>query len=154
MAYGLPDYYRGVDITYQTIGQVINRPKYGGAESAWGSRPVDANDITTLLSISSKGMLYGGVVYMAYGFTQAKGLFELKVDGSFITDKSLVSLNAFGIKKPQSYPIYLLKFDDTKFVYSVAVSYGITFENEVVLSYVEDDGGTPTIYFDINYALI
>lgn len=154
MAYGLPDYYRGVDITYQTLEQMINRPKYGGAESAWGSTPVDANDTTLLVSINSKGMLYGGAAYMSYALTQAKGLFELKVDGSFITDKSLVELNAFNISKPQSYPLYLLKYDDTKFVYSVAVSYGITFENEVVLSYVEDDGGTPTIYFDLTYALI
>lgn len=154
MVSGLPDYYRGVDIAYQALTQVIVRPKYGGAKSAWGSKPVTANDTTQLLKINSKGMLYGGVAYMAYALSQAKGLFELKVDGSFITDKSLVSLNAFNITQPQSYPVYLLVFDDNGHVYSVAVSNGITFESEVILSYVEDDGGTPTIYFDLTYALI
>lgn len=154
MSSGLPDYYRGVDIAYQALAQMIVRPKYGGAESAWGSQIVGANATNALVTISGKGMLYGGVAYISYALTQAKGLFELKIDGSFVTDKSLVTMNAFGIVKPQSYPVYLLKFDDTNFVYSVAVSYGVTFESEVILSYVEDDGGTPTIYYDLTYALI
>ena len=30
MASGLPDYYRGVDVAYQALSEMIVRPKYGG----------------------------------------------------------------------------------------------------------------------------
>lgn len=154
MTRGLPDYYRGVDIAYQALAQMIVRPKYGGGLATWGSAVVTANAETTLITVSGKGMIYGGVVFLDHTSSQKTGIARLKADGNLLADMSFEGMNKHNIINPWSYPFYLLKFDEANFVYTVATSFGLTFETNFELAYFEQEGETPTVRFDICYALI
>jgi len=154
MASGLPDYYRGVDIAYQALSQMIVRPKYGGATHKTDGIVVDASEKTILKWVTGKGMIYGGIIFLDHTASQKTGIIDFKVDGNLISSMNFESMEKYGVNVPQSYPIYLLKYDDTAFVYCVALSNGITFEENILLEYTESEGETPMVFFDIVYALI
>lgn len=154
MAAGLPDYFRGVDIALQALSEVIVRPKYGGIQSVSGHGTVGANIETLLAEVSGRGMLYGGFLRLEYTSSQKNGAFYLYVDGEWPGLASFEELNKFGITVEHSYPVYIRKYDDTSFIYCVAVSHGITFESSFKLTYVEADSTTPEIWYRVIYALI
>jgi len=154
MAHGLPDFYRGVDIAYQALSELINRPKYGGCKRSTGTMIVTANANNTLFSLSGKGMIYGGLVQTSYSASQKDALIVFYIDGALILNEKLAHLNTNVIDKPRSYPLVLNKYDDTNFIYAVTFSYGITFETSILLIYQENDGGTPAVGYKIFYALI
>lgn len=154
MASGLPDYYRGVDVTYQTLSQMITRPKYGGALLAWGSLEVTANVQNTLCGVAGKGMVYGGVVWLDYTLSQANSQVWLGIDTYTVTNLSMLRLNAYSVNRPRSWPVSILKYDSVNYIYSVGISYGLTFEKQLVLAYYEQNGFTPTVHYRLIYALI
>lgn len=154
MASGLPDYYRGVDIAYQALSQMIVRPKYGGANVAFGEVEVSASGETAIVSISGKGMVYGGVLALDHTSSQAAGTPRLYVDGELIADSAFVFLNKFGLIVENSYAIYLARFDDVNFIYSGVFSRGITFETTLEVRYREVDGGIPVVAVLLVFALI
>lgn len=154
MASGLPDYYRGVDVKLQELSQMIVRPKYGGGLLAWGSKEVTADVQNTLVGVNGKGMIYGGVVWLDYTYSQGNSEVWLGVDGYTITNLSFAKLLAYGITKPGNWPVSLNKMDGTNLIYSVGISFGITFESQVVLAYNEQNSTTPTVHFRLIYALI
>lgn len=154
MASGLPDYFSGVDIAYQNLSEMINRPKYGGALLAWGSKTVTANVQNTLCGIVGKGMIYGGAVWFDYTLPQADSQVWLGIDGYTITNLSFERLLIYGLKHPRSWPVSLLHCDQVNQIYSVGISYGITFETQLVLAYYEQNGTTPTVHYRLIYTLI
>ena len=154
MASGLPDYYRGVDIAYQALAQVTNRPKYGGAQSADGYLAVAASQENTLFTISGKGMTYGGYVKVEYASSQKDSGFLIYLDGGLFGTAGFEALNKFGLTLENSHPLYLRKYDDVNFIYCMALSRGITFESSFSLAYLEQHGTTPTVWYHVIYALI
>lgn len=154
MAAGKPDYYRGVDISYQELAQVIVRPKHGGALYLSGQKAVSANSETTLLDVSGKGMIYGGSVWLDYTLTQADGEILIGNDASSILSPSFLRMNDYGILNPRSSVITLNKYDAVNYIYCVGLSYGITFESAFALGYIENNGTTPTVHYNLVYTLI
>jgi len=154
MATGLPDYYRGVDVAYQALSQMVVRPKYGGGLIASGSIEVVANVQTNLVAIDGKGMIYGGTVWLDYTLTQANSRVLLGVEGVAITDLSFLRLNEYHINKPASLPVFIQRYDPISFIYSVGISYGVTFESSCIVNYLEQHGTTPTVHYRLIYALI
>jgi len=154
MAAGLPDYLRGMDVTLQALAELIVRPKYGGALLAWGSKTVTASSQNTLVGINGKGMIYGGVVWLDYTLTQANSQVWLGIDGYTLTNLSFKRLLDYSILPPRVWPATLLKYNSVDFIYSVGISYGITFETQLVLAYLEEHGTTPTVHYRIVYTLI
>jgi len=154
MAHGLPDYYRGVDIAYQALSEMIVRPKYGGAIGSSGSGLVAANSLTTLLSISGKGMIYGGYVWLQHTSTQKNSYVQLEIDGQVVAGDSFLTLNGIGADKPRACPIPILKYDDTGFTYCVGFAYGVTFESTLKVQYDENHGDTFSVDYNLVYALI
>ncbi len=154
MASGVQDYYRGVDIALQALGEVTNRPKYGGALLAWGSVTVTANSQNTLVGIVGKGMTYGGAVWLDYTLPQSNSQVWLGIDGYTITNMSFERLVEYSINNPRAWPVSVHKKDSVNYVYSVGVSYGVTFETQLVLAYLEEHGTTPTVHYRLVYALI
>lgn len=142
MASGLPDYYRGV------------RPRYGGARIVSDSKQVTKNIQTNLVAISGRGMTYGGAVWLDYTLTQANSRVLLGCEGVAITDLSFLRLNDYGIDQTKTLPVSLNRYDPISFIYSVGISYGITFESSLILNYLEQHGTTPTVHFRLVYALI
>ena len=154
MASGLPDYYRGVDIAYQALSQMIVRPKYGGALQTKGQLVVDASVPTRLANIVGKGVLYGGVVWLDPATTQANSFIQMKLDGWIFASLSFLRMLNYGVANPRSSVFTLNVFDGTNNLYSVGLSYGITFETYLDLYFNETYGDTPTVFYDLVYALI
>lgn len=154
MAHGLPDYYRGVDITYQALSRLMVRPTYGAVKILGMSGLMDANEYNFLGEDDGKGMIYGGMFRVDSGCNQARSVPRLTVDGQEIGDKSFTDLNKYNFSQENCHPLYLLKYDDTKFVYSVGFSPGITFETEFEVGYHEAEGERPMVFAEIIYALI
>jgi len=154
MAHGLPDWYRGVDIAYQALSELITRPTYGGAIGSSGSKTVYANNTVTLINISGQGMIYGIYVRVSHTATQRDSGVRLELDSNLLFDESFADLNTYGISYPRGYPLTLSKYDDTNFDYCVLIPYGLTFESLINLRYREEHGRTPDVYYSVVYALI
>ncbi len=142
MAHGMPDYNKDV------------RPKYGGALQKKGSLAVDASVPTRLTNIEGKGVLYGGVVWLDPATTQANSAVLMKLDGTLLSSLSFVRMADYGVNNPRNSVFTLNKYDSVNKVYSVGLSYGITFESYLDLYYYETYGNTPTVFWDLVYALI
>lgn len=154
MAHGLPDYYRGIDVAYQALAELTNRPKYGGANYVSGFKDVTANAATVLVEMLGKGMVYGGTVWLDAALTQANSEVWLVVDGIGISNISFYELLQYNMTKQRSTVLTLNKFDGINFIYSVGISYGITFETKIGLTYFETYGRVVRVHFRFMYALI
>ena len=153
MAKGTPDYYKGVDIGYQdlaelivhheydtaqkvdiaiqALSEVIVRPIYGGANSKVVTNIGVGGGLVWHVEVSGKGMIYGGILIVSSTTTQKDMDVRLEVDNKVIANMSWWGLYSIGVTKEHAYPIYLLTYDDTLFNYAGAYSHGITFEESV-----------------------
>lgn len=154
MAYGLPDYYRGVDIKLQSLAEVTSRPKYGGAILSAGSVYVWAGVLTGLVQINGKGMVYGGSVWLEPDGAQSNSMVWLGIDGENIEGLSFERLKKYGVVDPRSAVISLNVFNSTDYVYSAGIAYGLTFETRLDLQYKEAHDDRCTVHYRIIYTLI
>ena len=154
MARGLPDYYRGVDIAYQALAQMIVRPKYGAASEVITVLVVTANTENEMVSVSGKGMVYGGSLYLASSSSQRLSLTILEVDGSVINTTSFTTSAFYSLTRENSSPIYLMAYNEVDFRYSVGISAGITFETGFRVLFTEEHGNTPIVICKVVYALV
>lgn len=154
MTAGLPDFYRSIDVAFQSLGEIINRPKYGGADIALAAVVVAATAETELLAVAGKGMIYGGDLSIITTASQVLGVPVLEVDGVAIAVRNFAGLIVARIKVPNSAGMYLLRYDEVNHRYSVGISSGITFETGFRILYQENDGNTPTVGSRVIYALV
>ena len=142
MASGLPDYAR------------IVRPRQGGANLSSNTKVAVANDITFMVSVTGKGIIYGGVMLTSYTSTQKNSMPVIYVDGVQMVSATFYATNLYELNKPDTLLFYEMKYDDVNFVYAVALTSGVTFEKSVVIAYKEAHGTTPTIITWMTYALM
>lgn len=154
MASGLPDFWRSIDVAGQSLAEMINRPKYGGAIQVAGSLTVTAMLANVLFLIEGQGMIYGGTLWLDYTSSQGNAEIQMKLDGVGIGFPSLVRMKNYSMNHPRSSIVSLNTFDSVNNIYSVGLSYGITFESSFQLAYSENNGGTPLVWFNIFYTLI
>jgi len=154
MTHGLPDFYRGVDIAYQALAEMITRPKYGAAQRAAGNVVVAASAETTLVTVSAKGMVYGGLFWLDHTATHATSYPRFYIDGQLVASYSFGGMIEFGINKPLCSPLVLLHYDNAAFKYCAGLTYGYTFETSVTLKYLEVPGGQPTVSYELFYATV
>lgn len=115
---------------------------------------VVANVRTSLISVTGKGMIYGGFIALEYTESQANSRPELWVDGVYVANENFVSLKLWGVEKPFNFSLVLAKYNDTAFVYCVEIGCVITFEESVELIYYERHGKTPNVVARLCYALV
>ncbi len=154
MVSGLPDYYRGMNVAYQALAEMIVRPKYGAALLASGTKSVTPNSDNVLAAIAGKGMVYGGAVWLDHTSSQGNGQVRLWIDGVNLSPLSFIRLNDYGILKPRTWPVTLNTYNIVDYIYSAGISYGITFESALKISYDENNGGGPTVHYRLVYTLI
>jgi len=154
MAHGHQDYIRGINIAYQTLTRQIVQPTYGGAQNSRDTVEVEANSWTTLVSVGGKGICYGGYVHVHYTSIQKNSLVKIEYDGALTASKSFYILNHNSLDKPTCCPIFILKYDDIIFNYSVGLQSGITFDSSLKLFYKEVHGGTPNVNYNLIYAKV
>lgn len=154
MATGLPDYYRGIDVAYQALAQLTNRPMYGGAQRAVSVASATANDNRLFLEVLGKGMIYGGHLHTDPAASQKTGVPDIVVDGKSLSRYDFETMDSLGFVIAMCKPIILTKYDDTNFLYCVTFLYGITFEESCSLWYTENEGNTPQVRTELIYAII
>ena len=154
MATGLPDYIRGMDVILQALAELIVRPKYGTALLESGTLGVTANIDNTLAEVAGKGMIYGGAVWLDDTNSQANGEVRLWADDVNLSPLSFLRLIDYGMTKPRTWPVTINVYNNVDFIYSAGISYGITFESKLKISYDENNGRTPTVHYRLVYTLI
>jgi len=154
MSHGLPDFYRGVDIAYQALGEMIVRPKYGAANRAVGGGAVSGVTQNELISVAGKGIIYGGLLYAYNSESLVGDSIYYEIDGNQVAYWSFYNLAKYNITKGPTIGFYLLKYDDVKFVYSVAFSSGLTFESSFLVRYDSTVIAAHTAWCHMFYALI
>lgn len=142
MASGLPDY------------KSVVRPTFGGAVGSTASKSAVANALTTLVSVTGKGMVYGSFVNLFPAATQANSEVVLEIDETTIIGMSFNKLNSYGLTVARCFPIVLMLFDNTEFDYVAGIAYGLTFETGIKLQYQENHGRTVSVGYTFIYALM
>lgn len=154
MASGLPDYFMGVDVAFQALAEMVVRPKFGAAQAANSSGVMTASTKQTLVSVAGKGMIYGGTIGILSAGVQRSDIPILSIEGIELSIATLLNLNKYRMSKESCSPMYLMKYDDVGFQYSVAISPGLTFETSFKVLYDEREGSTPTVFCRVLYAVI
>lgn len=154
MAHGLPDWYRGVDIAYQALSQMIIRPKYGAGVRATASVAATASEETTLITVAGKGVTYGGFLVSDGVDTQKADQPRIYLDDVLIFSLDFHDLNVFSLNVHRSAGLFERKYDDDTFRYVVALGYGYTFETSLKIAYLETYGRTPAVRAEVHYALV
>jgi len=154
MAHGLPDYYRGVDIAYQALAQLMVRPTYGAAKNISGHKVVTASAETELCSVTGRGMIYGGVLYLIYTSSQKDGRPLLYIDGQELGQLRFEYLYRWKMLHTNTLGWYLLYYNDVRYEYGAGLSPNFTFETSFKVAYEENNTKTPDVCYNIDYALI
>lgn len=142
MAIGLPDYLRA--LTYQ----------FGGAEGVGEQKACVPNEITELCKVEGKGIIYGGAVWLDHTSTQGNSVIRLDVDMSLLNDVSLVRMSTYKLERARTLAMSINRYDSTNFIYSVGLSYGITYGKRVILAFQEKHGSNPTVHYRLYYAKV
>lgn len=154
MGHGLPDWYRGVDIAYQALAQLIVRPKYGAAQISDVTKAVNAGGLTEFYNISGKGVTYIQWIYVEGTATQKNDYGVLIIDGVNMGTPTFEESRKGGFTFPVSAFPTLGTFDEVNFYYSFYFGRGYTFESTCVGYYIETHGRTPSVRKGLVYALV
>ena len=115
---------------------------------------IPATEFKILFSIYGKGYIYGGFLVADNTLSSHKtDAINYEIDGQLFAE-SLERLDLYCVDHPHCFPYFLRKFDDTNYVYAVALSSCVNFELSVVIEYVNN--GTDQIDAEafIFYALL
>lgn len=156
MTAGAPDFERRTrsNIITQDLARLVHRPSYGGAQRSYLQVNAVANNVKDLINVSGKGIIYGGVGASDGTATQKADYFGLFIDGQWFSTMTFESLAYYGLDYRSQLGIHALDYDDTGFLYSIAIQPGITFDSSFYLGYIETHGRTPLLTAQINYALV
>lgn len=143
-----------IDIVAQNLSEIMNRPKYGAAQSVAFAGAVTANDLTPMIEILGKGMTYGGCIMLTHTATQKGSFIVVKIDGFIMGQLSFETMNTYGLDRQYVFPYFVLVYDDTNFVYSLGLPNGYTFETSFEVLYREANGETPNVNCIVDYALV
>jgi len=143
-----------IDIAAQAIGELINRPKYGAAATAFTDTAVNPGALTEMVSITGTGMIYGV-------FNSVDGILDANADSIYPTIDSVImnaqpfgNMFSRGYTKPNTNLWWLQKYDPVNFEYALVRGQGITFETSYKEIYSEALSRTPQCRTTVLYALI
>jgi len=128
--------------------------RYGSFKYAQFTEAAKPNDIKTLCSVSGKGQVYGGLLFLSKASTAKLDEPVIEVDGIEVRNMTFGDLDLYGCTSIFAFSFYILRYDDNNFVYSVGISPKTTFEKSLKIAYREQYGHTPTIRGFLIYALI
>lgn len=143
-----------LNIKAQDLSEIINRPKYGAANKLEAIVTVVAGTSTLLGTITGKGILYGGHLWVQPSNAAPFDSLMLKIDGTTLLGSKFGHMHELSINKEHAAGVYELHYNHTLRHYCVGIMPGITFESEVEFYYSEGGGFTPTPRLNVIYALI
>jgi len=154
MTTGYPDYQQNINITAQRASQLIQRPKYGAPQVLGFTGPLLPNGITTLGSISGRGIIYGGFIHIYGNSLDDDDTLYLTIDSVLVAITDWFTLRFGGSTKNHSLYLYLINNDESDWLYTVGYSNDITFESNIQIKFKEIYGIKFNCYMRLNYATI
>jgi hypothetical protein len=144
-----------VDVVAQTLAELINRPKYGGAGAAGATYLNIPNGVTTLTTTTGKGILYGGYIH-TYGCVvdSKRDKPYLAVDSAYISTLSYEELLDYNMTRGGSQVCHLVNYDLVTPGFTVAFTSNITFESSIIVQYREVGGNAPDVDSYLVYAIV
>lgn len=153
----LPDFWsnRYVNIIAQIIAELTIRPKYGLRGVLEFDDFVTAGETTSLGTIESKGIMYGGAIAIQAAGTCGGDSIGSKFDGGeqYFTP-TLGEAITFGLTAQHGATWQLESYDDTLFRYAASLAFGITFEAGAEFFYKEVADRTPYLIAKLMYAVL
>lgn len=154
MPHGSQDYFTSIDIRNQDLAQLINRNKFGTPQLSSGSPTVTAGETKTITSLSGRGVIYFGFIYIVGSALSTELLLSLTIDGVLVSQKSPYQLYLYGITENLSAPVYLRQYDTINGRFSLVFSSNITFETSVLITLSNFSLVTESTAFNILFATI
>lgn len=156
MPYGLPDYDSPVNISGQTVPEVIIREKYGVIESVNDYDLLDLNSTLFLTIASARGKIFDARIYMESktGVHDPATIIGVNIDGAGVIGMTIDDI--YWHKMFQALPLnlYAAHYDDTNGFYALNVHPGVTFETSLQIS-VENGALTQyDVWWIITYGII
>jgi hypothetical protein len=142
MARGGPDWYGGLGTTYGTLAR------------AWWNFAVGGDTEQDLVSVTGRGTIVSGFVYVHASTTHKEDQVKLYIDDTLLTDLSFLLLNIYGLKKLETYPVYITRFNNVKKKYAAGIIGGLTFNESFKVAYRNTYEAEPTVVCHVVYSLI
>lgn len=142
-----------LNLKSQDLAEVINRPKYGGALLATGTKTFDGAWNGELLDVSGKGQTYFATMLSSPSVDRSSDSIQITVDGQNLSPHTISQLYTYGADKPLSYPVFIQHFDNDIFYYVIGMSYGVTFEQSLNITWSTGYTGHSVTYY-ITYAVV
>jgi len=143
-----------LNVKAQDLAEIINRPKYGAAQRATADVYVTASAETVLISVSGKGIIYGGRVTLISATEPNLDDARLYVDGQRIADSHYSVMILNNLARLGCEVLSLTCYDTDSGRYTLGIAPGITFESSFSLSFWEYYGETPYVFGAVIYALV
>lgn len=125
----------------------------GSTDVAKSSVGVTANAITSLFTITGKGMIVGGVIRPDVDLDQSNAIVEVYIDDTLHTRLSFDLMNKLNIVPPASNLIRLLILDATNKYFAVDILPNTLFDTKFEVRYDENDGNAQDVFWDVTYTL-
>lgn len=154
MASGFTDWDVPVNITAQQLNEVVNRPKYGAAQHADLFEFVPGLTTSTRVSITGKGVTYGGFIRASHVAEMNSNKLIITIDGQAITTHSFFQMFLRGIFHEDQRYFWLVYYDSVYFDYMVRIQRWITFESSFKIEYVNDKAFTVPVFGSLVYATV
>ena len=143
-----------LNVTRQDLGYLTQRPIYGQARCVGNTQYVQANTVTSLVSITGKGMIYSGYVWWWNDYNPNIDNIILIIDGRTLNGDSFKNLLDKGFTLPGVNLYTINKYDEINHKFALSFLSGITFDASFEVLYDEEYGYTPEVETMIRYTLM
>lgn len=129
-------------------------PSFGAFTTASGSTAALANAWKDIVTITGKGQLYGGELFIAAPGLNVSSRIRLVIDGTtafYTTLSGLLAESSLGIF---AVPMLMVKYDSLNSAFVVALAPGITFTTSYVVQFYEVGALLPNIGYNLWYTSI
>lgn len=143
------------NLVLQSLPAMTIRPYYTEALITRDVIFADALDFTTLAHIIGRGVVLAGGIRASDPGALEIDMPMLTVDGVLLQNHTFEFLYDNQCWKPESALMHLVHYDvqGNRFC-KVDLLPGITFEENITLTYEETNNNTPSVYFELAYALV
>lgn len=124
-----------IDINSQSIGEIINRPTYGGCGLLDYTTNFPSSGLITLGNLSGTGMIYKLFVAVGCPNSHVADTISVGIDGVTPYSFTWTFLNLIGMNNLTNDFATLVRYDTTNHVYNCVISGNITFESSLVIQY-------------------
>jgi len=118
-----------IDIIAQSIERILQAPSYGGARIVEASGALDIGETLEIFSVTGKGIVYGGHVYISAIDDPNNGRIEVNIDGFGYKGYTFAEYNTRGLTAENRFFIYNTIYNVSNRVYGFAFTPDITFES-------------------------